>query len=409
MNLPGGQSAIPKGWRLVRLGDVAELVMGQSPSGYLVSDWDGSDSRAGGLPFIQGNGEFGATFPKPVKWCSQPPKEALQGDILISVRAPVGETNRVNTKVCIRRGLAAIRFNNCNSAFGWHITNHAKTELERVAQGSTFAAVGSHELHSLSIPLPPLPEQRAIAAVLDSIDEAIEGAEAAIAATEQLRDSLLHQLLTRGVPGWHTEWKEAPGLGTIPAGWEVVQGEAIFKLGGGYGPSDFEFIDNGPALFIKVEDLNTEGQSSYIRTTQLRWNPVGSKFKPIPPPVIVFPKRGAAVFTNRVSIVEELSVVDPNLMTVKALNGMNVEFLRYLLLHTGLHRLCDNSGIPQINHKHLYPKMFPRPGFLEQETIAAMLDRVNGTIDQARKERDGLKLLKESTADALLTGRVRVS
>ena len=52
--------------------------------------------------------------------------------------------------------------------------------------------------------LPPLPEQRAIAAVLDSIDDAIEGTEAVIAATEQLRDSLLHELLTRGVPGWHT-------------------------------------------------------------------------------------------------------------------------------------------------------------------------------------------------------------
>ena len=65
--------------------------------------------------------------------------------------------------------------------------------------------------------LPRLKKQRAIAAVLDSIDEAIERTEAVIAATERLRDALLHELLTRGVPGWHSEWKEAPGLGTIPA------------------------------------------------------------------------------------------------------------------------------------------------------------------------------------------------
>ena len=71
--------------------------------------------------------------------------------------------------------------------------------------------------------LPPLPEQRAIADVLDSIDEAIERTEAVIAATETLRDSLLHELLTRGVPGWHTEWKDAPGIGTIPVDWEVVR------------------------------------------------------------------------------------------------------------------------------------------------------------------------------------------
>ena len=67
------------------------------------------------------------------------------------------------------------------------------------------------------------PKQRAIAAVLDSIDEAIERTDAVIAATERLRDALLHELLTRGVPGWHSEWKEAPGIGTIPACWEVVR------------------------------------------------------------------------------------------------------------------------------------------------------------------------------------------
>ena len=71
--------------------------------------------------------------------------------------------------------------------------------------------------------LPPLPEQQAIAAVLDSIDDTIESTQAVIAPTEQLRDSLLHQLLTRGVPGWHTEWKEVPDMGTIPADWDVVR------------------------------------------------------------------------------------------------------------------------------------------------------------------------------------------
>ena len=79
------------------------------------------------------------------------------------------------------------------------------------------------EFSAVSITLPPLAEQRAIAAVLDSIDEAIERTEALIAATEQLRNSLLHELLTRGVPGWHTEWKDVPGLGTIPADWGVVR------------------------------------------------------------------------------------------------------------------------------------------------------------------------------------------
>ena len=82
----------------------------------------------------------------------------------------------------------------------------------------------------LPILLPPLPEQRAIAEVLDSIDEAIEDTEAVISATERLRDALLHRLLTRGVPGWHSEWKEVRGLGTIPASWDVVRLEEVAEV-----------------------------------------------------------------------------------------------------------------------------------------------------------------------------------
>ena len=81
----------------------------------------------------------------------------------------------------------------------------------------------SNDVRLIPVLLPPLPEQRAIAAVLDSIDEAIERTEEVIAATERLRDALLHELLTRGLPGHHTAWRDVPGLGAIPACWEVVR------------------------------------------------------------------------------------------------------------------------------------------------------------------------------------------
>ena len=91
--------------------------------------------------------------------------------------------------------------------------------------GTHFAAsdmcVTQQKLCSSSSP--PLHEQRRIAEVLDSIDEAIERAESVITSTEQLRDALLHDLLTKGVPGWHTEWKDAPNIGSIPACWEVAR------------------------------------------------------------------------------------------------------------------------------------------------------------------------------------------
>ena len=96
-------------------------------------------------------------------------------------------------------------------------------EFTRIANGVTRFGLTLEATRSLPILLPPLPEQRAIAAVLDSIDEAIERTEEVIAATERLRDALLHELLTRGVPGQHSEWKQAPGIGTIPECWDVVR------------------------------------------------------------------------------------------------------------------------------------------------------------------------------------------
>ena len=108
---------------------------------------------------------------------------------------------------------------------------------------------------------PPIPEQRAIAAVLDSIDEAIERTDAVIAATEQLRDSLLHELLTRGVRGWHTEWKDVPGLGTIPADWEVARlGESTTHVGSGVTPmgGKSNYAASG-IMFLRSQNIHFDG------------------------------------------------------------------------------------------------------------------------------------------------------
>ena len=163
---------------------------------------------------------------------------------------PTGQTGNLESDA----GLAAVRFNKRYQAFGWHILNHAKEALERVTQGSTFQAIGGGELRNLPVLLPPLPEQRAIAAVLDSIDDAIGRTAAVIAATEQLRDSLLHQLLTRGVPrlAYGMEGSRR-GWGTIPADWEVVRlGEVAENITSGsrawsqYFPSGWSFLREKP-------------------------------------------------------------------------------------------------------------------------------------------------------------------
>lgn len=79
------------------------------------------------------------------------------------------------------------------------------------------------DVHHVTVPVPPLAEQKCIRDVLDSLDDAIERTEAVIEATKRLRKELARELLTRGMPGWHSEWKHVPGIGRVPARWEVVR------------------------------------------------------------------------------------------------------------------------------------------------------------------------------------------
>ena len=98
-----GLKQLPDDWTLSTLNEVSDVILGQSPS----SETYNMDGK--GLPFYQGKAEFGDLYPTPVKWCSKPNKIAESGDILISVRAPVGPTNLCQEKSAIGRGLAALR------------------------------------------------------------------------------------------------------------------------------------------------------------------------------------------------------------------------------------------------------------------------------------------------------------
>lgn len=149
-------------WPVARLPDVAHIIMGQSPPG------DTYNEAGDGLPFFQGKTEFGEVSPTPRKWCNAPKKIAEAGDILMSVRAPVGPINLAVTQCCIGRGLAAIRANQDQlvPAYLRFVLRHAEPRLASMGQGAIFAAIGRAELASIDFPLPPLPEQSRIVDLL---------------------------------------------------------------------------------------------------------------------------------------------------------------------------------------------------------------------------------------------------
>lgn len=146
--------------------------MGQSPSS------NSYNTSGDGLPFYQGNADFGEENPIPRSWCTEPKKIAEKGDILISVRAPIGAINIADEKCCIGRGVAAIRPNQevMSPDFLQHQLFASRNKLEAMGTGSTFKAIGKKTLSDFPVVIYPKNTQEAIAQQLNSIKKQIKTA-----------------------------------------------------------------------------------------------------------------------------------------------------------------------------------------------------------------------------------------
>ncbi len=155
---------LPRGWVWTRVREIADIVQGQSPPSTTYNE------EGKGLPFYQGKLDFGNTYPSPTKWCNAPTKVAEKGDVLISVRAPVGPTNICLERSCIGRGLAAIRSaDGIETFFILYLMRAFEQILSGQGTGTTFNAVTGNHLRNLAVPLPPLPEQRRIVARIEEL------------------------------------------------------------------------------------------------------------------------------------------------------------------------------------------------------------------------------------------------
>jgi len=164
-----------------RLGDVAEIIMGQSPPGCTYN------LIGQGMPFLQGKAEFGDVLPRHIKYTNKPLKVAPKGSVLISVRAPVGDVNIANIDYCIGRGLASISLYDGDNNFLFYFLTYYKDRLENEGVGSTFKAISKSKLQNFRIPFPPLEIQRKIVAILEKAE--------AMKKFRAQADELINQLL----------------------------------------------------------------------------------------------------------------------------------------------------------------------------------------------------------------------
>lgn len=175
------------------------IIMGQSPAGEHIVELGSVGVSHGHLPFLQGNAEFGVLSPTATCLTTHPEKICQAGDLLLSVRAPVGAVNLADRTYAIGRGLCAIRPLAHDAGYLRYLLLTLAPTLQQLATGTTFAAVSVSDVANLPVSLPPLSVQRQIAADLDAqlaaIDQEIVLAQQRIALLHQYRAALLTETL----------------------------------------------------------------------------------------------------------------------------------------------------------------------------------------------------------------------
>lgn len=173
------------------LSDIAVITMGQSPSGSSYNE-DGV-----GEVFYQGRAEFGFRFPKRRLFTTEPKRMAETGDVLLSVRAPVGDLNVAYERCCIGRGLGAIHSKTGHSSFVLYTMFALRSQLDVFnGEGTVFGSINRDALNAIPIDIPPVTEINQFEAVAHPIDELIRANYEENCRLEAIRDSLIPKLMS---------------------------------------------------------------------------------------------------------------------------------------------------------------------------------------------------------------------
>ena len=374
---------LPEDWQVVRLGEVAQIEMGQSPPSITYN------SEGIGLPFFQGKADFGDIYPTTRKWCSSPNKIAEKDDILLSVRAPIGDVNIATQRCCIGRGLTAIRAGaKSDSKYLFYHLLFSQELLESKGTGTTFKQINKETVTHFLIPLPPLAEQRAIAHVLTSIQRAIEATEQVIAAARELKKSLMRHLFTYG-PVSPAEAESVPlqetEIGPLPVHWRVVRLGEISEVK--YGKANPN--DSGSIPIV--------GSGGIFANTS---TPL------VTHPTLVIGRKGTA---GKVWLFLSPCYPSDTTFYLHWKKEIDVSFVFYFLNLRPLSGEHAKTTLPSLQKPYLENTSVPLPPLPEQRAIAEMLGAVDEKIQAEERRKAALQSLFRSMLHYLMTGKVRVA
>ena len=341
--------------------EICTLIMGQSP------DSKSYNKDKNGIPFYQGNADFGEKHPTPTVWCTAPKKIARKGDILISVRAPIGDMNIANEDCCIGRGLAAIRLNKSDIVdinYLYHYLSATVEFLQEQGTGSTFKAINKTTLEGIEIPCPSIEKQKNIAKFIIEIKTSIQYKKAELVALNELVKSRFIEMF--GDP--QNNNKQFPTKKLI----------------------DVVTLQRGHDL--PVQNRDSHGSVPvYGSNGVLGFHTIA--------------KCDRGIITGRSGTIGEVYVSEepfwPLNTTLYSNNthGNNLIYLKYLLMFFNLKRFKSGAGVPTLNRNEFHGKEIMDVPIELQNDFADFVKLIDKSKFIVQKQIDDLQELLDSKMD----------
>ena len=344
--------------KYIKLKDVCKINMGQSP------DSSSYNESGEGIPFFQGNADFGDRYPVTRIWCSEPKKVAQENDILITVRAPIGAINYSKEKCCIGRGLAALTVDKTkiSEKLLFWVLKAKKEELNRQGTGSTFKAISKKSLEELLIPQIDIKEQEKDVEILEKIYMIIQNKHKEL------------KLLTDLISARFVEMFGDPIRNT--------QNRPTTKL--------INVVKMQRGFDLPVQDRNQDGNIPVYGANGVLDSHNTARI------------HGGGVITGRSGTIGKVFYTEgdywplnTSLFSVDK-HGNNVIYLAYLLQMFDLTRFVEGTGVPTLNRNMFHNRQIIDVPINEQNQFAAFVQQVNKSKFEVQKSLEKTQLLFDS-------------
>ncbi len=420
---------LPHDWEQVPLQELGTICTGGTPSRAVPYYWNGSIAwvTPGELTTLGGKWLTKTReYITEAGLASSAAKLMPKGTLLVTSRASIGAIAVAALSVCTNQGFKSIIPNQLTcSDFYYHLLQLISPEMVRLASGTTFLEISRKDFSAILLPRPPLPEQRRIADILDTVDAAIQQTEALIAKLKLMKAGLLHDLLTRGLdeqgnlrdPIAHPEqFKDSP-LGRIPRGWEVSTLAKLIlgKISNGFFKKP-ELVGSGYPL-VNVLDLYQDFGIDLNSVERVRASKQEQHRYAIRPGDCFFTRSSlnlsGIAHCNVIRDVPEPALYECHLMRIRPDQEQIIpEFFAHWCRSPWARKFfiqrAKQVTMTTISQPDIAPLPVPLPSKTEQKTIVEMLDAHDARIRTEEAYCDKLKQLKQGLMRDLLTGRVRV-